>query len=303
MKNQKLLKGGLFVGLLIVVLWALQTWYFAFVPGRSWEHNAFYITVAVFMVPIVVLILAYRAVKWIKNISLVLVGLVSVMFMQSCNYAKTNQIVVYSDDCGVTWQQVKSGEKVPTGVGNRCFLVERMPGYAMQGDMEYYVLFKDQVKVKMLASYDYEIVDPLLFMQEAKTLGKTNESADEGADSSERFEGAENRVIDVRLKKITSDQFAQEDVVSHDINLLEEKYLELVNGELKKRGVKLTILELVPIFQPQTQLAIDAANADRIYKAKGMQEYGRKIALAKAGATQIVINNSSAEKNDHEDVE
>lgn len=164
----------------------------------------------------------------------------------------------------------------------------------MQGDLEYVVLFKDQVKVKMRATYDYEIFDPLLFMKEAKTLGKTNADADESQLQNSKFEAAENRVIDVRIKKITSDQFKNEDVVSHDINALEDTYIELINEVLKSRGIRITILELVPDFQEQTQLAIDAANADRIYQTKGMADFGRQVMLQRAGATQIIINNEKA---------
>jgi hypothetical protein len=82
--------------------------------------------------------------------------------------------------------------------------------------------------------------------------------------------------------------------VSHDINALEDTYIELINEVLKSRGIRITILELVPDFQEQTQLAIDAANADRIYQTKGMADFGRQVMLQRAGATQIIINNEKA---------
>jgi hypothetical protein len=285
--------------LLIVVITLLSNWYYSFVSGSYWVHGSLGATLALGSAPIWILIvgvwLGKKILKFDSNSSklfsfVLLVGLFS--SLQSCrDYAKTNQIVVISNDCGATWEQIKSGESVPLGTTNRCFMKEVMPGYNMQGNLDYVVLFKGQVKVKMKATYDYEIFDPLLFMKEAKQLGKVNSDVDGAQDDNARFEGAENRVIDVRVKKVTSDQFQNEDVVSHDINALEETYMELINKALASRGVRLTILELVPDFQPQTQLAIDAANADRIYESKGMKEYGRQVTLAKAGANQITIQN------------
>lgn len=286
----KLVKLISYLFVFFISLWLLQIWYNAFVPGRFWENNPLYLTLPFVLSPLIIVYLTYLAVKYIKKISLVVI-FASLMILESCSYAKQNQLVVYSDDCGSTWQQVAPGSRVPTGTGNPCFIKETMPGYTMQGTLEFYVLFKDQVKVKMYCTYDYEIFDPLLFMKEAKTLGKANADADESQDYNTRFEGAENRVIDVKLKKTISDQIDTEDVVSHDINALEEKYTVLINEVLKVRGVRLITLELVPDFQPQTQLAIDAANADRIYDAKGMKEFGRQVTLARAGATQITVTN------------
>lgn len=128
-------------------------------------------------------------------------------------------------------------------------------------------------------------------MKHAKKLGRSNAEADEAQDDNQRFEGAENRVIETRIKAVTSDEFPKEDVVSHDINALETAYLDKVNAELKTRGVRVTVFEMVPDFQPLTQQAIDAANADRIYEAKGMRDFGRQITLARSGATQINIDN------------
>lgn len=305
----KTFKVVIYVVLTIVAIWSIEIWYNSFVPGRPWLHNAFYVTIVQLLIPAAIIAAYIFLIKKIKRSNFI--GLFVLMAfslslagsMQSCTYAKNNQIVVYSEDCGVTWTQVKSGDRVPTGTANPCFIKETMPGYAMQGSLEYYVLYKDQVKVKMYCSYDYEIFDPLLFMKEAKTLGKSNANADEAAIDNEKFESAENRVIDVRIKKITSDQFKNEDVVSHDINALEDNYINLINELLKSRGVRLTILELVPDFQEQTKLAIDAANADRIYSAKNMSEFGRQVMLQRAGATNIVVNNNYIPEDDTEQTE
>lgn len=282
---------------LFVAFWGLNTWYNVILSGNyyltaPWFHTAFSVLLLVGG-----LYLLFLATRWIiKNDFANLFALAIILgftTFQSCTYAKMNQIVVYSEDCGVNWKQVPAGSRVPSGTGQVCFVQETMPGYEMQGDMDFYVLFKDQVKVKIRLTYSYMIEDPILFMKSAKKLGKTNATADEAQDDNERFEGAENRVIEIKIKKVTSDEFPKEDVVAHDMNALELVYVELVNNELKSRGVHITTFEMVPDFQPLTQQAIDAANADRIYTAKNMQEFGRQITIARAGATQINIDKSS----------
>jgi hypothetical protein len=290
----------LYIALIFLALWGGTIWYNVVISGNYYITAPFYHTVFLVLVLVVGIYICFRLVKWIKNTDLknlwVFVPLVIVIAtIQSCSYAKSNQIVLYSEDCGVNWKQVSAGSRVPNGGTNPCFVKETMPAFEMQGDMDFFVLFKDQVKVKIRLTYSYLVEDPLLFMKSAKKLGKSNADADDAQDDNERFEGAENRVIETRIKKVTSDEFPKEDVVSHDINTLELTYVDLVNAELKSRGVRITTFEMVPDFQPLTQQAIDAANADRIYTAKGMQEFGRQITLAKAGANQINIQTKKDE--------
>ncbi len=278
-----------------VALWLVNIWYNVVISGNYFVTAPWYQIVFTVILLVFGLYLLYRLAQWIirtdfKNAFALLLIPMALSTMQGCTYSKMNQIVLYSEDCGVNWKQVPVGSRVPTGTGNQCFVKETMPGFEMQGDMDFYVLFKDQVKVKIRLTYSYLIEDPLVFMKNAKKLGKTNADADEAQDDNERFEGAENRVIETRIKKVTSDEFPKQDVVSHDMNALELEYSELVNAELKSRGVRITTFEMVPDFQPLTQQAIDAANADRIYASKGMQDFGRQITIAKAGANQIIIN-------------
>jgi hypothetical protein len=275
-----------------VVLWAGTIWYNSVISSNYWVTAPAYQLFFLALLLVFGAVVYYQVMKKIKNASFVVFAFMVAgsSFLNSCTYSKANQLVLYSEDCGANWKQVPAGSRVPSGTGNYCFIKETMPGYEMQGEMDYYVLFKDKVKVKIKLNYSYLIKDPLLFMKQAKRLGKTNADADQAQDDNARFEAAENTVIETRIKSVTSDEFVIEDVVSHNINELEVTYQELVNNELKSRGVEITFFEMVPDFQPLTQQAIDAANAERVYEAKGMKEYGRQITLAKAGATQINLN-------------
>ncbi|MFA7284884.1 MAG: hypothetical protein WC004_03610 [Candidatus Absconditabacterales bacterium] len=279
----------------IAVLAGLHTWYNTFVSGSYWLNAPLYMTIGLGSVPIWIAVATFYVFRWIRRTNfstlfMLLPLVLTIGSLQSCrDYAKSNQIVVYSEDCGSTWNKVNPGEAIPMAGINKCYMKEVMPGYNMNGDMTFYVLFKDKVKVKLYNSYDYEIFDPLLFMKEAKQLGKTNAPLDDPSYDSDRFEGPENRIIDIRIKKVESDYLVNEDVVNHDMNQLEEIFKTRINEELAARGVRLMNLEVYPDFEPQTKLAIDVANADRIYASKGLTEFGRQIAIARAGATQITI--------------
>ncbi len=282
----------LYLVVIAVALWGASIFYNSVISNNYGLNAPLYQKLIFILIAVAGIVGVVKLLKVIKNsaLALVLIFGTSLTLLESCKYSKANQIVLYSEDCGSSWKQVPAGNVVPQGVGNPCFVKETMPGYEMQGEMDYYVQFKDKVKVRIKLTYSYLIEDPLLFMKQAKKLGKTNADTDEAQDDNARFEGAENRVIESRVKTITSDEFSKEDVVLHDMNALELTYVDLVNKEMKSRGVRLTVFEMVPDFQPLTAQAIDAANAERIYESKGMKEYGRQITLAKAGANQINVN-------------
>jgi hypothetical protein len=40
-------------------------------------------------------------------------------------------------------------------------------------------------------------------------------------------------------------------------------------------------------------MAIDAANAMNVYAAKGLSDFGQKLAIARAGASKIVVETSA----------
>ncbi|QQT33007.1 hypothetical protein I6I99_10755 [Sphingobacterium multivorum] len=52
--------------------------------------------------------------------TLLIIGVV--ITFQSCNYAKSNQQVVVSEDCGMSWKKINAGEAVPKGGLNMCYM-------------------------------------------------------------------------------------------------------------------------------------------------------------------------------------
>lgn len=215
------------------------------------------------------------------------------VFVAACDRAPSNVKTLHTTDCGQSWKVIKAGERVPNSIGT-CDYKTVLPDYPMQGDTEFQAQFEGNVLVKVKISYDYEIVDGLAFIQEAKFLGKSGsaEAAAKGTNMS-AFETAENVVIDVRLREMTTSSTLKHDIVNFNPSDFEDKLFEVANKELAKRGVHLNSITFVTVPDEQTRLSIDAATAMQVYKNKGLLEFGQKLAIAKAGAAKIEVHGST----------
>lgn len=215
-----------------------------------------------------------------------------VITMNSCNYAKSNQQVVVSDDCGMSWKKINAGEAVPKGAMNNCYMKVVMPNYPMQGDSKFISNFKDRVRASVHIDYDYSITEPLAFIKQAKYLGKANTDADDqSALNPEAFEGAENMVIDKRIRDVSKGIMLQEDIVELEQAELENRLLSEANKILEPLGVHLNFITLTFDLDEQTRQAIDISTAMKIYESKGLSEIGKSVMSARAGAPKIVIEN------------
>jgi len=216
--------------------------------------------------------------------------------LQSCNYAKSNQQVVVSSDCGMNWKRITAGESVPKGIGNPCYMKVVMPNYPMQGDSRFVSNFKDRVRAAVHIDYDYSITDPLAFIKQAKYLGKANKDADSnGALDPQAFEGAENMVIDKRIRDISKGLLLSEDIVELEQAELENKLFTESNKVLEPLGVHLNFITLTFDLDEQTREAIDVSTAMKIYDSKSLTELGKQVIAAKAGASKLVLESRQAE--------
>jgi hypothetical protein len=219
-----------------------------------------------------------------------------VALISSCNYAKSNQQVVVSSDCGMSWKKIESGDAVPKGVANPCYMKVVIPNYPMQGDSRFITNLKDKVRAFVHIDYDYSINDPLEFIKQAKFLGKANAHADsDGALDPSAFEGAENMVIDKRIRDVSKAIFINEDIVELDQAEIENKLLETSNKVLDPLGVTLNFITLTFDLDDQTRQAIDVSTAMKIYDSKNLTDLGKAVIIQKAGAARVVVENKAAE--------
>ncbi|NBA85200.1 hypothetical protein GVN16_05480 [Emticicia sp. CRIBPO] len=212
--------------------------------------------------------------------------------IESCSYSKSNQQVLVSSDCGVSWTQINAGESVPKGGLNYCYMKVVIPNFPMQGDMDFVANLAEKVRVKTLIDYDYSITGAIQFIKQAKFLGKANKDADDNAalDPS-AFEGAENIVIDKRIKDVAKALFINEDIIEMDQQDLENKLLQESNKVLEPLGVHLNFITLTFDPDEQTRQAIDVSTAMKIYKSKGLEDLGKQVISARAGATKVSVEN------------
>jgi hypothetical protein len=234
--------------------------------------------------------------KMKTNPILLIIAIVSIAVLSSCNYAKSNQQVVVSSDCGMSWEKIESGDAVPKGVANPCYMKVVIPNYPMQGDSRFITNLKDKVRAFVHIDYDYSINDPLEFIKQAKFLGKANAHADsDGALDPSAFEGAENMVIDKRIRDVSKAIFINEDIVELDQAEIENKLLETSNKVLDPLGVTLNFITLTFDLDDQTRQAIDVSTAMKIYESKNLSELGKTVIVQKAGAARVVVENKAPE--------
>lgn len=239
-------------------------------------------------------VITYLTIRFFKYIWNVLLLIVLAISIQSCQYAKSNQQVVVSEDCGESWSLIKAGDAVPRAGVNMCYMKVVMPNYPMQGDMRFIANLRHKVKVNTEIDYDYQITQPLSFIKQAKFLGKANQDADsEDALNNKAFETAENSVIDKRIKDVAKRIFEDVDIIEVDLSDLESILLTDINKTLEPLGIQLNFLTLTFIPDEQTRQAIDIATAMRIYNANQLGDIGKTVMAARAGATKITVETKS----------
>ena len=217
----------------------------------------------------------------------------TLLFLIGCNYAKSNQQVVVSEDCGMTWKKINAGDAVPKGGLNMCYMKVVIPNYPMQGESKFIGNLKGKVRVNTHVDYDYSIIEPLAFVKQAKYLGKANADADSEEALDSKFEGAENSIIDKRIKDVAKNVFLSEDILEMEQSELEERLFVESNKILEQFGVKLNFITLTFDLDEQTRQAIDVATAMKIYESKQLGDLGKTVISARAGATKITVENKT----------
>ena len=236
----------------------------------------------------------------IKFVNKIIPFVLLIVVFSGCSYSKSNQQVLVSTDCGMTWGKISAGDAVPTGATNPCFMKVVIPNFPMQGETKFVSNLKDRVRAVVHIDYDYAIEDALAFIKQAKYLGNTNSSVDDESNSNTNFEQAENNVIDKRLKDVVKDILLDEDIVELDQNDLENSIQEKTNKVLKGFGVQLNFITLTFDLDEQTRQAIDVATAMKIYDSKNLGDIGKQVIVSRAGATKINIEKEKSASSEQQ---
>ena len=277
------------IGAILTVMGLIIYGVFNAIIGNFFTAN-FHLGILLVLAAVLGIVLLLKSAKAIWYIS----GLFLILSVASCNYAKSNQRVVVSDDCGMNWKEIQAGSAVPRAGVNPCYMKVVMPNFPMQGESKFIGNLKDHVRAGILIDYDYSITSPLAFIKQAKYLGKANTNADsDDALDPSAFEGAENAVIDKRIKEVAKDLFLSEDIVELEQADLENKLLEESNKILEPFGVHLNFITLTFDLDEQTRQAIDVSTAMKIYESKNLTDVGKEVIIHRAGATKITVENKT----------
>lgn len=216
--------------------------------------------------------------------------LFAALALVGCDRVPSNVHVISTTDCGATWNQLRVGETVPKHTGNRCGYNTAIPNWPMAGETEFKTQFAKKVLSKARMSYTYTITDPILFIDEARYLGKMGGSLEiSSEEAGARYEMAENIIIGKLLREVTTTITRELDIVDANPGEVEMAILDTVSETISKKGIIIGDLAMVIENDEQTRLAIDSATAIRVYDAAGIREVGETIISARAGATQINI--------------
>lgn len=230
------------------------------------------------------------------SINKILLALALGFALMACSRVTSNIQVLNTTDCGKTWERVPTGSRVPANTGNVCGYNIQLPDYPMQGGTEFLTQFQNNVLVKSQISYDYQIVDPLAYINNAKFLGRMRDTSTDGGEANAddkgttQYETAENVVIDIRLRELVTTSTKDRDIVKFNPSEFEDELFKNANEVLAQRGVKLNSMTFVTLPEDQTRMAIDAATAMAVYESKNMGELGRQLVIARAGATRVIVN-------------
>ncbi len=223
-----------------------------------------------------------------KRILILALASAAMLMTAACDRAISNMQTLVSDDCGVSWKAIQPGGVVPARVGH-CALKVSIPGYPMSGEAAFRTSFANRVLVNVGIGYEYQITDGRKFLTEARYLGKQNSDGDGAANSADKYESAENTIINRRIREVTSATLAAQNIVSFDQGALEDGLLADINKQLAARGVELVSMQFVVTPDDQTRQAMDVASARQVYASVGLGELGDRLLVARAGAPRVTV--------------
>ena len=227
----------------------------------------------------------------------ILVFLATLFILVGCGRAPSNVYVLSTGDCGASWEKLDTGARIPKHTANPCGYNTAIPNWPMAGETEFKTQFDKKVLTNAKLSYTYAISNPIVFIGEARYLGKMGGSLEISSDSiGNKYEMAENIIVDKLLREITTEATRKMDVVDANPAEIEEAIYKAAKEQLDQRGV--TIADLALIIDPdeQTRLAIDTATAIRVYEAANIRAVGENVIVARSGATKITVETNGEKR-------
>lgn len=198
-----------------------------------------------------------------------------------------NEWVVSTGTCWNTMSVTKSGQMIPR-LMTACDRMVILPATELSAEIECDTKFANRVAGKINITYQWRIIDPLLFIKSAKSI-TSSPTDDDDKISVEALEGIENGVVDKLVLDATRELTPT--LAAGVDELTFEKALNIaIQSQITDRGVEFSNMSANIDFDGQTEEALGVISALKFYEANNESELGRRVIEAKAGAPVIIIN-------------
>lgn len=217
-----------------------------------------------------------------------LIFLSIIVFLSSCIARVTpNEFVVVTADCWNNMEVIEAGQ-TPPRLMTPCDRKIILPAYLMDGSVEVPARFQGDVKGLIKLDYQYEIKNPIQFVQSAKFV--TSSQTDEyGMIDHNTLERAENVAIDKIVKDIVRDYIPNVNPVDIEESRIEDDLVPVINKTLESRGVFMSTVSVDIDFKEQTEQALDVISAYNLYKNAGIEGIGESVIANQAGKPEIKV--------------
>lgn len=211
----------------------------------------------------------------------------TITLMVGCKCRTTvnpNEWVVSTATCWNTMTVSKAGSTFPA-LYTTCDKAIVLPATEMAAEFVVETKFQNRVAGNVKITYRWKIIDPIAFMQSAKSIVSSEAGSDHKVDPNV-LEEIENSIVDKILIDIIREYTPPKAAGLDELEL--EKDLNILSkSQIVARGVEFSNMSANIVFGPQTEEALDVLSALKFYEANGEGELGRAVIKAKAGATTI----------------
>lgn len=223
-----------------------------------------------------------------KKLSLIYLFGVALTLMSCKGVVNPNEWVIATTTCWNDMWVLEAGEAIPR-LYTPCDRMIILPASYLSADFETETKFKNRVAGIVNITYRWRISDPTLFIQTAKSVISSPTSGDKKIDP-DALEAIENSVVDKMLIDVVREYTPNKDAGIDELQV--EKDLQgICSQKMGERGVEFANMSVNITFTEQIEQALDVSSALEVYKAKGIEEFGKQVILEKAGAPTIILNN------------
>lgn len=215
---------------------------------------------------------------------------IAVAFVGCKSMVNPNEWVVSTSTCWNTMTVSKAGDYVPR-VYTTCDRIVILPATYMAADLQVESKFAARVAGQINLTYQWQIVDPIKFIYNAKSITSAPTSDDKKIDPN-ALEALENSTVDKMLIDLIREYTPQREAGIDELKIEQDLY-DLCKNKFKDRGVEFASLSINVNYSPQTEEALDVISALKFYELNGEKELGRAIIVAKAGANNISLNTNN----------